>query len=570
MTFTAATITVRQTLELLDGPFLPVAKGVAEDRYALWLGSGISFGRVPGLQTIIGKVIEYLRSHIDPADTACPFRSALDRALNLASPTAPERARFDISVPFSAWPDTDAIVRRLSTNYARFLDTLVDGKDEDFLLWEAADVRSTYANPSLEPDVEHLCVAILILEGVASTVASANWDGLLERALTKLYPSTNVLVVCVKFTDLRTPALRSTLYKFHGCAVKATANEGEYRRFLVARQSQINGWLSLPDNLGVVDALGSLIGSKPTLMMGLSAQDANIQSLFANSEARTAWPWPGDRPSFVFSEDQVGTDQIGLLQNVYRATFNATNRQAIVEGSLLRAYARQLLPAVVLHALTSKVIALIDLLPGLIDPAGRGMLKEGAITLRNAAASGADGLDRLAYVNALINYVSYFLALFRNGTGVGVDAYEPALPVPIQSLAAYPGLNASGFRECSIAIGLLGLGVLKGWWSLALSKTTDIAAGVLTISNGRRTCRVLLTANSHSALTLVRSGHVEDAPDVVVIQAGELASSYARTPRTPPGRTGKAGAQDVSIASIFSAASSIDELAQRFRMQVSM
>jgi hypothetical protein len=45
----AANITVAETLGLLDGPFTGLAKGVAEGRYALWLGSGISLSRVPGL-----------------------------------------------------------------------------------------------------------------------------------------------------------------------------------------------------------------------------------------------------------------------------------------------------------------------------------------------------------------------------------------------------------------------------------------------------------------------------------------------------------------------------------------
>jgi hypothetical protein len=46
----AASISVSETLALLDGQFEVFAKGVAEDRYVLWLGSGISFGRVGGLK----------------------------------------------------------------------------------------------------------------------------------------------------------------------------------------------------------------------------------------------------------------------------------------------------------------------------------------------------------------------------------------------------------------------------------------------------------------------------------------------------------------------------------------
>jgi hypothetical protein len=56
----------------------------------------------------------------------------------------------------------------------------------------------------------------------------------------------------------------------------------------------------------MVNRLIDLIAAKPTLMMGLSAQDANIQAIFAEAEARMAWPWPGDRPSCVFSENAIG------------------------------------------------------------------------------------------------------------------------------------------------------------------------------------------------------------------------------------------------------------------------
>ena len=45
---TAATITMKETLDLLDGPYLAVSEGVTEGRYAFWLGSGISRERVIG------------------------------------------------------------------------------------------------------------------------------------------------------------------------------------------------------------------------------------------------------------------------------------------------------------------------------------------------------------------------------------------------------------------------------------------------------------------------------------------------------------------------------------------
>lgn len=52
----------------------------------------------------------------------------------------------------------------MCNNYARLLDINVGGEPEDYLLWEAVDVRATFADPAKPPDVEHLCLAILVLE----------------------------------------------------------------------------------------------------------------------------------------------------------------------------------------------------------------------------------------------------------------------------------------------------------------------------------------------------------------------------------------------------------------------
>jgi hypothetical protein len=69
--------------------------------------------------------------------------------------------------------------------------------------------------------------------------------------------------------------------------------------------------------------------------MGLSAQDPNIQSVFAEAESTLNWPWPGERPSYLFSNEQLGIDHKTLLQNVYRGTYNASNRDQIAESALI-------------------------------------------------------------------------------------------------------------------------------------------------------------------------------------------------------------------------------------------
>ena len=60
-----------------------------------------------------------------------------------------------------------------------------------------------------------------------------------------------------------------------------------------------------------------IASTKPTLMLGLSAQDAIFNLVFATAAVRMPWPWPGVRPAYVFSEDALGASQEGLLKNVY-------------------------------------------------------------------------------------------------------------------------------------------------------------------------------------------------------------------------------------------------------------
>lgn len=561
----AASISIGQTLALLDGPLAAVVAGVCEDRYAFWLGSGISFGRVEGLPRVVSRVLEFLRRQIDPAAADCKFKATLTRALGLATLSAEERARVDLSRPFPEWPDASVICSRLTNNYARFLDLAVEGEEADYLLWNGVDVRTTFANPATQPDVEHLCVAILMLEGVASDVATANWDGLIERAVDELNGGQPAITVCVRQEDFRQPTRRASLYKFHGCAVRAAADETVYRALLIARQSQINGWAAQPERAVFVNRLIDLIASKPTLMMGLSAQDANIQALFAKAEAMMAWPWPGDRPSYVFSEDQVGIDQEGLLRNVYRSAFTAASRQKILQSSLVRAYAKPLLVALTLHVLFSKIRRLAELAPGSLNAADRLSLQGGITAIRDAIAATADA-DRLAFVRLVVACGHRSICLLRDGRdGNPPRAYMPVTTGPLHQLADEPGLPASGLREASVALGLLGIGVRDGLWTLTPSDVATPNSGTAQIKTSTGVAKLLLTANSQTALHLQQDGNLASHEDAIVIYSAEISPAMTRSPRGALGRTGKLGLREVSITRLLNETSTLSELLQRLR-----
>lgn len=567
----AASITALQTLALLDGQFKLVADGVAEDRYALWLGSGISFGRVDGLKQIISRVLEFLRRQIDFNEQSCRFREALAEALDLAGVTREELGQINFRIEFGSWPTSDAITTRLRNKYAQLLDIQVRGEDSDYLLWYGVDVAGTFANPEIESDVEHLCLAILVEEGAASEIATANWDGLIERAAQELSPEQGQISVCVKSEDLRAPKSRATLYKFHGCAESAVRDEAGYRRFLIGRQSQIHSWISKPENSLIVNSLVGILARKPTLMIGLSAQDANIQALFAHA-ANTImpWPWPGDRPSYVFSEDKMGHDQRGMLENVYRENYTPEKRGEIESGSLIRAYAKPLLIALVLHVLCSKLRRLSDLASSQLSGLDKEDLNNGIMILRDKVAS-AEGGDRLSLVRNIIRFSSTVIGLFRDGElGPEPRGYNPVTSTPIHQLAVEKGLSASGLKEAAVALGILGVGVREGLWELQANAAENDLNRALQISSDNARLKLLLVANSQVALNLeVGEEQICDS-NTVVIYSSEIAPRLTRSPQNVPGRTGKRTSREVSIKKLLCDADNFQELMQNFRTELAL
>ena len=182
----ASTISVKETLVLLDGPFRSMADGVANGQYTFWLGSGISRGRVEDLKLLVRRVLIFLQEKLDHSTPSCRFKKALNDAFDLIQMTQPEKDSIDFTVPIENWSSFDAIVSRLAAVYSKFLDVRVSGERPDYLLWEGVDVCRVYADSSLTPDSEHFCVGILAIEGALANIASANWDGLIETAATEL------------------------------------------------------------------------------------------------------------------------------------------------------------------------------------------------------------------------------------------------------------------------------------------------------------------------------------------------------------------------------------------------
>ncbi len=564
---TASTISIPETLGLLDGDFISLAHGISENRYSLWLGSGISFGRVDGLGQVVPRVIEHLRVRLTARDATCSFWTALQTALSLTAPSNDERSRFTYDEPFGSWADAESLTKRLINQYSRLLQIRVGSKPSDYLLWDAIDIPATFADPNIEPDVEHLCIALLVMEGLASDIASANWDGLIEKATSSLADNATTLIVCVRPEELQQQPGRGSLLKFHGCAVRATADQSRYRPYLTGRLSQINRWVE--DYPAMANRLITLISSKPTLMIGLSAQDSNIQGIFAKAESSIQWAWPGDRPSLVFSASDLGIDQSSLLENVYRDTYNGADHDAIDRSATFPAYGKPLLLGLVLHCLTAKLSAMIDFgSTANFSQIEKAKLRAGLKAIRDKLGQEGDA-DRLAFVNSFVHHSGRLMGMFHAGQVPTLPKrYIPITSSPVQAFAGDPLLETSGLPEAATAGGILGILLQEGKLALRSTDTTKFGSGAVEVESPLAPARMFFAANANAALRLWNNGLVTDRDDTILVHSLEVVPSQTRSPRSSPGRTGKSGIREVSIATLAAATTSSDELVLRFRQEV--
>lgn len=564
----AATISIRATLAMLEGEKREIADGVANDQYVFWLGSGISRNRMPELRDVAKRVIVGLQARIVSGDPTCRFRKALNSVLAHASLSPEEWDRIDLDRPPTGWPDFDTLAARLVNNYARMLNVPVHGERPDYILWDILNVAQVYADPAIEPDAEHLCLAALAIEGVVSNMPTANWDTLIERAATKLTGNLPVLRVVVSPAHLRLNPLRANLYKFHGCAQCAIDDEAQFRGLLVARSSQINGWAT--QNPVIAAHLKQLIVTRPTLMLGLSAQDSNIQGLFADAQTTMAWPWPSHPPAYAFSENALGADQEGLLENVYHGDYTPDSRAEMEAEALVQAYAKPLLLALYLYVLTAKLKKLVEIgIPG-INVAERDKLHDGLEHARNILA---DHLSPdAANVTELVEHFGRTMSMLRSGQPPSPEngIYVPLTNEPLNRMPADMGLPGSGLCQFAIANGLIGLGLARGHWTAMKADLADPTSGAMVLHGRSGSAKIYFAANAQAAIMLGTNGLIAENEDAVIIHSHKNPPSMPRYPRRAPGRTGLSPTRETSVDELMAEGTDVEHMLDRFRSQVAL
>ncbi|MGO7053242.1 hypothetical protein ACCT26_12630 [Rhizobium ruizarguesonis] len=551
---TADEVTVREVLDLFDGHFSSVAEGVANGEFAFWIGSGIS-RKAPSLGGLIELGIENLRVRaLDPA-MAATFYPKLEQALTMGEGALDELRPY-YNQPFKSWPKATDIRSKLWNKYSRFLDIRIAGQPADYMLWEAVDIRQAFGNPA-QPAAEHLCLAILVLEGAVHEMASANWDGFIEAAVSELSgAAVGLLQVVVDPNHLRSGAGTARLLKFHGCIRHATEEPDVFRPFLTGSHTQITEWPDEPKFAAVVAAVTGIATNLHSLVMGLSIQDANLQGVFSKAKKANPWPWPPDpnAPGHIFCEDIIKEGQQDVLKIVYGAHY-ADHMEAIEAGSHLRAWAEQVLIALVLNVLCRKLASLMsDRLHGL----GYGAHADDVIAflhnLRNSVAevalSDAADKSRTPYVRRAIGVWSRVLAVFRTGGLPTVtNGYEKISASGQKQLLADANAVATRLGDFGIAMSLLHHGQTQGHWRLEGRSSEPLKAGALAAQGtweGAPVRPIFVVKGAGEAVGLDKAGALADNSAIVIhadsawndITEGN-GSGSARRVRKAPGRTGR-------------------------------
>lgn len=575
---TATQITVREVLGKLDAEFDAVTRAIENGEFALWVGSGIS-RRAPSLGGLIDRAMEFMRIRAVDGATSATYLPALREAIQLAEidPTTLEH-RF--ATPYVAWPEAKAITDVFWNKYSRILDIRIAGTQADFILWEAIDIRAEFAHPR-PPAAQHLCIAILILEGAIGTIASANWDGFIEAAVNRLSGGVaGVLQVVVDPAQLRDPPGRAHLLKFHGCIVHATDVPGRYRQYLTGSHTQINDWPEDPRFAAMRGLVVSAATNKKTLVLGLSIQDANLQNVFTKAKAVNPWPWPcaPAAAAHVFCEDGITVGQRDVLRIVYGDAYN-DNIEAIHSGSHIRAWAEQVLIALVLRVIADKLRKLMEMwLAATGKTLIAGDLAPSIVDLRDAIADSAtvDSVDesRTPATDRGIQLWSRMLAIFRTGAlPASVDAYETLSPSNLALLAADPNSLSNGLGQLAIALALLQHGRAAGRWRIAEPETSAVTAGCATACGSRAGAParpLFIVKSAADAINLQESGAFAN-DNAVVIHADDTwfrMGGSARRVRGAPGRTGHVGPIHVSVSEVVGRCGDADELHRAFAAEL--
>jgi len=566
-------LAVADALDVLRAKYSEMLDDVARGERVLWIGAGVSRKQVPDVESLLSRVLTFLRDKIDLSATPDVHREALESIIRVH---LPDELDDFLSNP-TCWkvpPDLSSLVNVYST----ILGTEVGLEAQDYLLWEAVDVRETYGNPGIAPGPEHWLIAFLVHEGVVQEAVTTNWDGLIEHAVrtSSIDEDPEKVSVLLSQESFRLGRARFKLYKAHGCAVLARADE-TYRQYLVAQTFDINTWRDNPIFTSMVDKLRELAKNRESLMLGTSFQDSNLLGRIASATQDLRWPWNPDDPSCVFAEPQITPIHREALKLVYRDDYFA-NRVEICDRSAAGMFSGALLGAATLHILLEKLSIGLAYAPSFATSGDVVSDLEGGIEAIKTmlAADAGDSVERV--VELIRDGISpLVLRFFEPTTELAHTKYKAIYDQPVKA-----GVDAQfrhlGIPELSVALGLLGVGLLRDYWTLSLGTGGAIASGVFEVTSrvgGSPPWRLVITRDwAETDAMKATDMWITDPGHLLVVQAlGDRPRAVTRGPAGGLGsgrrRPSPESRRVTWLSDLESHSGDTDELAATFRAEVS-
>jgi SIR2-like domain len=557
-------------LELFDeftyGRLRGLGENVGRALFTFWLGSGISRDKVPAVRDLIVGVAEHLRSHLHAGDLR--FEEPLDRLIKLAGPSDDETRQIDFAKPVSSWPIMEVFLDRLEPQYAKILDIDIDGEARDYVLWTAASLCFNYARAGMSPDVTHLLLGMLVLEGVAPFLVTSNWDALIEAAVARLSCDETEVTLGVRITpdDFRQEAKRAILLKMHGCAAMACVEEAKYRALIIGRESQITGWIDDNRDSPMFMKLLELATTRKSLILGMSGQDSNIQHVFRAGANRMHWEWPDDPAACMLAAPKIEADHRVILEQVYREAYAGGQKIALEQAAVIGDFAGPVLFALLACVKGLKVKALFaDCLAGAYADAEVDELAEGVNIALRSIIVGA--LLRIEDIEKFIEFNAHVMSVFK--TGVGAEApphrYVPIAEAPTHMLAI-DTVRGSRYPELATFVAIVGAGLGRGLWSFQLAEPRTKASPTLLMKTTDDWSRVFVVSGMDAGIRLYSDGTVGDAEeDVLIIYADAVPPTTTRTPTSVYGRSGTAETRRVGLGSIIREHATVSEMLLAFQ-----
>jgi hypothetical protein len=207
-----------------------------------------------------------------------------------------------------------------------------------------------------------------------------------------------------------------------------------------------------------------------------------------------------------------------------------------------------------------------------LNETGRKEISAGIVALRNVVGELVENVGHEPFVRELIAQSEKALSLFRDGRvpAPGSRTYYPLSRETVNTTLNDPNLPASGLREMGVGVGLVGMGLRAGQWSLRSTDRADTKSGALCLATTAREAHLFFAANSHAALRLYNNGHVAEDDNAVIVHSLEKLTTLPRSSRGALGRTGKMVLREVSITELMSESVDAATLFKRFREEAAL